>query len=95
VCEARRDHRHGRAERRLIAETVLGAKHGTHVLSGRRVVDAEQRVEPAIAAVTCAKMRADIARLRRKTWCISKLAARLQDHLNLYIAWQNRYRMSI
>ncbi len=81
--------------RRLIAETVPGAKHRTHVSSGRRD-GCDGGFDPLFRINhTCAKMRADIARLRRKTWCISKLASRLQDHLNLYIAWQNKYRMSI
>ena len=75
--------------RRLITETVPGAKHEAHESRGRRDgcgFDPLFRLNH-----TCAKLRADIARLRRKTWCISKLASRLQDHLHLYIAWQNGY----
>ena len=40
---------------------------------------------------TAAKLRADISRLARKTWSGSKKAARLEDHLAIYIAFNNGY----
>jgi hypothetical protein len=43
---------------------------------------------------TCALLRHDLSRLSRKTWVTTKKAERLQMHLDLYIAWQNKYKMS-
>jgi hypothetical protein len=42
---------------------------------------------------TAAKLRADIARLARRTWSASKKAECLQDHLMLYIAYNNGYHL--
>jgi len=78
--------------RKLITEIVPGATHKPYKSRGRRN---ERGFDPLFRLNhTCAKLRADIARLRRKTWCISKLASRLQDHLYLYIAWQNGYSIT-
>ena len=41
--------------------------------------------------IICAKLRADLSRLARKTWSASKKAACLQDHLDLYVAFNNGY----
>lgn len=41
-----------------------------------------------------AKIRADLARMARKTWCTTKKMERLQDHLLLYIAWNNGYKIT-
>ena len=38
-----------------------------------------------------AKLRSDVSRLARKTWSASKKAARLEDHLSIYIACNNGY----
>ena len=38
---------------------------------------------------TCAMLRANINRLFRKTWCTTKLAHRLQDHIELYTYYHN------
>ncbi len=38
---------------------------------------------------TCAKLRADINRLVRRTWCTTKKPERLQAHLNLYAIYHN------
>jgi transposase-like protein len=38
---------------------------------------------------TCAKLRADINRLFRRTWCTTKKADRLKAHLILYAAFHN------
>lgn len=40
-----------------------------------------------------AKIRADLARMRRRTWAHTKKWQNLQKHLYLYIAWQNGYGM--
>ena len=41
----------------------------------------------------CAKLRHHISRLKRRTWATSKDWRRLQDHLDLFIAYQNGYRV--
>jgi ribosomal protein L13E len=40
---------------------------------------------------TCAKLRADVNRLVRKTWCTTKKAENLQAHLTLYANFHNNY----
>jgi hypothetical protein len=40
---------------------------------------------------TCAKLRADINRLFRRTWCTTKRADRLYAHLILYANFHNNY----
>ena len=44
---------------------------------------------------TAAKIRNDLSRMARKTWVTTKKYSRLQAHLNLYIAWNNRYQVAI
>ena len=39
---------------------------------------------------TFAMLRANINRLFRKTWCLSKCPKRLQDHLDIYVAFHNQ-----
>lgn len=39
----------------------------------------------------CAKIRADIAVMARDTWATTKNIASLQDRLDIYIAWHNKY----
>ena len=43
--------------------------------------------------VTFAKMRNDLARLGRKTWTTTKSIQGLRNHLWLYVAWTNGYRL--
>lgn len=40
-----------------------------------------------------AKVRNDLARLSRRTWTTSKTEAALRNHLWLYVAWTNGYRL--
>ena len=40
---------------------------------------------------TCAKLRADVSRLVRRTWCTTKKAENLQAHLILYANFHNNY----
>jgi hypothetical protein len=40
----------------------------------------------------CAKLRADIRRLTRRSWCTTKKKENLEKHLFLYIAHNNRYK---
>ena len=39
----------------------------------------------------CAKLRNDLSRMSRKTWVTTKRAWALQAHLDIYIAWNNKY----
>lgn len=39
---------------------------------------------------TCAMLRANLNRLFRKTWCISKNKQGLIDHLSIYVSYHNR-----
>lgn len=43
---------------------------------------------------TCAMLRANINRLIRKTWCTTKDPNRLQDHLDIYMAFHNHVLLS-
>jgi hypothetical protein len=40
---------------------------------------------------TCAKLRADVNRLIRKTWCTTKLASRLELHLAIMALYHNQH----
>lgn len=40
---------------------------------------------------TCAKLRADVCRLIRRTWCTTKRPDRLADHLSLYVLYHNQH----
>ena len=44
--------------------------------------------------VTAAKLRGDLSRLARRTWVTTKRLARLEAHLQLYVAWNNGYRLA-
>ena len=43
---------------------------------------------------TAAKIRNDLSRMARKTWVTTKKLDRLQAHMDLYIAWNNGYRLA-
>jgi hypothetical protein len=43
---------------------------------------------------TCAMFRANVNRLIRETWCLSKMPERLTYHLALYAIYHNRYVIS-
>lgn len=42
---------------------------------------------------TCALLRQDLSRLRRKTWITTKKIIALENHLTLYIAYHNKYKI--
>lgn len=44
---------------------------------------------------TAAKLRNDLSRLTRKTWVTTKAAWALQAHLDLYIAFNNGYKLGV
>jgi hypothetical protein len=41
----------------------------------------------------CARIRADLCRMRRKTWATSKKIENLEAHLWIYLAWNNGYAL--
>ena len=41
-----------------------------------------------------AKLRADLARLGRQTWSASKTASGLEDHLAIYVAFNNGCKLA-
>jgi transposase-like protein len=44
---------------------------------------------------TSAKIRADLSRMRRRTWATTKKWQNLQRHLLIYIAWNNGYALKL
>ena len=44
---------------------------------------------------TAAKLRNDLSRLGRKNWVTTKKISRLQAHLDLYLAWNHRYKIAL
>lgn len=42
----------------------------------------------------CSRLRHDLSRMSRKTWVTTKLMERLQMHLDLFIAYQNGYKLA-
>lgn len=72
----------------LIRGVIPGASHTSHV---NRVALPGARYPLFRLNHTCAKLRADVSRLARKTWSASKCLRGLQDHLDIYIAFNNGY----
>ena len=68
-------------------ETFLGARGST---TGQGELK-KLRFDPLFSLNhTCAKLRADINRLFRKTWCTTKKPPRLADHLAIYALYHNQ-----
>jgi hypothetical protein len=67
--------------------------HAVHVAHPSRRLPANSKQKDPLfwLNVTCAKLRADLARLSRRTWSASKKPACLQDALDLYVAFSNGY----
>ena len=80
----------------LIHNTLPGALH-TRVKGRRGCVAGQGELkrigfDPLFSFNhTAASVRANVNRLFRKTWCISKRMDRLQDHLDLYAWFHNQY----
>lgn len=82
----------------VIKAALPHAKHEVHVggrdkhqqqppqSKGKRVFDPLFRLNH-----TCAKIRADLSRMARRTWATTKRTWALQYHLDLYIAYNNGY----
>jgi hypothetical protein len=83
----------------LINKVIPGAIHAPHVRAkGQKKtgtsVPTQKPWDPLYRLnQTAAKLRADISRLARRTWSASKRATRLQDHLAIYIAFNNGYAL--
>ncbi|MGZ3809720.1 MAG: transposase, partial [Bacteriovorax sp.] len=43
---------------------------------------------------TCAMLRYRINRLVRRTWCTTKKIEMLENHLQIYIAYHNKYLLN-
>ena len=71
--------------------------HATHAIHKSRKAEAlpqaqskGQPHDPLFALNhVCAKLRADLARLHRRTWSASKKANYMQDAIDLYVAYHN------
>ena len=44
---------------------------------------------------TAAKLRADMSRMRRRSWACTKKKENLQRHLDIYLAWNNKYDLAL
>ncbi len=43
----------------------------------------------------CARLRADLRRLTRRSWCTTKKAENLQRHLDIYLRFQTRFNREV
>lgn len=72
-----------------IGRYLPGVKH-----TKQKTPAGNQDYDPLFAVnVLFAKMRNDLARLGRKTWTTTKTMEGLENHLWLYVAWVNGYRL--
>ena len=76
--------------RPLIKDTLPTARHQVHP---SRKTQPGQRDPMFKLNHLCAKLRSDLSRLSRRTWSLSKKPECLQAHLDLYIAFNNRYSL--
>lgn len=71
--------------------------HSTHVpMKGRRpFYEGNKDPNKPLFTLnyTCAKIRNDLSRMARKTWVTTKALWALQAHLDLYIAFNNGYKL--
>ena len=69
----------------------LRTKGGRGCISGQGELK-KLRFDPLFSLNhTCAMLRANMNRLFRRTWCLSKTKQGLIDHLSLYVSYHNRY----
>jgi hypothetical protein len=85
---------------RLIKNLLPRATHipvkRTAAIPRIRTTDRKNPNDPLFTLnYTAAKLRHDLSRLARKVWVTTKKKERLQAHLDLYIAWNNGYRLAI
>jgi len=73
----------------LIAQVIPNAVHNS---TANRIAHAGGSFKPMFALnLTAAKIRHDLSRMVRKTWVTTKEIWGLEDHLMLYVAWNNNY----
>jgi len=77
----------------LIQSTIPHAIHDRFI--SRKTTNKKDRDPLFQLNHVCAKIRADLARMRRKTWACTKKWQNLQKHLYIYIAWNNRYNLDL
>lgn len=78
--------------RRFVATCVPQARI-RQVPKAKKIPEQRRNVDDELFRLnhTAAKIRHDLSRLMRKTWVTTKKAERLQAHLDLYIAYNNKY----
>ena len=69
-------------------------KKTKEVLSDKHIVIAPSQAENKKSDSVFSRMRLDISRLGRKSLCTTKKMERLQNHLDLYIVYSNKRRVS-
>lgn len=77
----------------LVAKYLPGVNHRQQLA---RVVKTDRKNRADLLFTlnyTNAKIRNDLSRMSRKTWVTTKKLNRLQAHLDLYLAWNNGYRL--
>ena len=75
-----------------IKKTIApGLNH--HKIKSRKI-DINKQYDPMFYLNhACARIRADLCRMRRRTWATSKKIENLEAHLWCYVAWNNGYRV--
>ncbi len=78
-----------------VQHLVAQSPKETNLGRSRKKASGEPRERDPLFAInlTFAKMRNDLARLGRKTWTTSKSIEGLRNHLWLYVAWVNGYKL--
>lgn len=78
-----------------VTHHVLHSPRNTSLGRAKRKASGEPREHDPLFAINVlfAKMRNDLPRLARKTWTTSKSLNGLRQHLWLYVAWTNGYRV--
>jgi len=78
-----------------VQHRVVQSPKETNLGRSQKKASGEPRERDPLFAInlTFAKMRNDLARLGRKTWTTSKSIEGLRNHLWLYVAWVNGYRL--
>ncbi|MBX3462683.1 MAG: hypothetical protein KF830_05905 [Planctomycetes bacterium] len=75
---------------RTLARGVFGDRLTHSTTAGKRVRDTSNPLFPI--NTTMAMTRDNCGRLRRRSWLVTKLAARLRDHLALFTVYRNYVR---
>lgn len=77
-----------------IGRALPGVKHQKVKALVSKLAQKSDERDPLFAInLTFAKMRNDLARLGRKTWTTTKSIKGLENHLWLWVAWNNKYSL--